>query len=67
MFKLFAIQYNEKIKSVHTLGKLGWVVIDICQSDVDSGGARETSDLACHVFCLDNHSVMFSGFSVHVS
>lgn len=50
----------------HTLGKLGWVVVDVGQSDVDGGGAREAADLACHVFGLDNDGVVFPGFPVHV-
>lgn len=50
-----------------TLRKLGWVVVDVGQSDVDRGGAREASDLPCHVFGLDNNRVVFSGFAVHVS
>lgn len=52
---------------VRTLRKLGRVVVDVCQSDVDGGGAREASDLAGHVFGLDNDGVVFSGFAVHVS
>lgn len=52
---------------VHTLRKLGWVVVDVRKGDVDSGGARKASDLACHVFGLDNNRVVFSGFAVHVS
>lgn len=51
---------------VPTLRKLGWVVVDVGQGDVDSGGAREASDLARHVFGLDNNRVVFSGFAVHV-
>lgn len=51
----------------HTLGELGRVVVDVCQRDVDRGGTREASNLACHVFGLDNDSVVFSGFPVHVS
>lgn len=51
---------------VHTLWELGRVVVDICQGDVDGCGAREASDLACHVFGLNHNSVVFSGFTVHV-
>lgn len=49
-----------------TLWEAGWVVVDVSNHDGDCSGAREATQLACHVRGLDNHLVAFLALTVEV-
>lgn len=57
---------NPGVYTVLTLRELGWVVVDICEGDVDGGGSRESSNRSCHVFGLNDYSIVFPRLPVHV-
>lgn len=49
-----------------TLWEAGRVVIDVSNHDGDCSGAREATQLACHVCGLDNHLIAFLALTVEV-
>ena len=53
-------------KYLLTFREPGWIIVDVAEGDVDSGGPGQPPQLAPHVLGLDQHLVLFLHLSVHI-
>lgn len=45
--------FNVYLQTALTFGKPGWIIVDVAEGDVDSGGTCQAPQLAPHVLRLD--------------